>query len=165
MSTGQARVTVLVRVDPPDAFEVFTEEIDQWWRRSRRFRSFVEGTLRFEGGASGRLVEVSSDDSGAVREVGRVLAWEPGRKLTFEWRAANFGPDDLTEVEVRFEAVEGGTRVTLEHRGWDYIDADHPVRHGLRGPAFTSMIGLWWAELMTGLRLHVALRSAEPATT
>lgn len=29
----QARVTVLVAVDPETAFEVFTEEIDQWWRR------------------------------------------------------------------------------------------------------------------------------------
>jgi len=29
----QVRVTVLVAVDPEVAFKVFTEEIDQWWRR------------------------------------------------------------------------------------------------------------------------------------
>jgi len=54
-------------------------------------------------------------------------------------------------VEVRFQAVDGGTRVTLEHRGWGALRADHPVRHGLEGEAFGSMIGLWWAELLQSL--------------
>ena len=34
----QVRVTVLVAVDPEVAFKVFTEEIDQWWRRGVKFR-------------------------------------------------------------------------------------------------------------------------------
>jgi hypothetical protein len=33
---------------------------------------------------------------------------------------------------------------------------DHPVRHGLEGHAFTRMIGLFWGDLMTALREHVA---------
>jgi hypothetical protein len=27
----------------------------------------------------------------------------------------------MTEVEVRFEPIYGGTRVVLEHRGWDAL--------------------------------------------
>ena len=30
--------------------------------------------------------------------------------------------------------------------------------HGLAGAAFSRMIGLWWADLMTALREHTAAR-------
>src|SRR6266850_1351361 len=43
-----ARVTTLVEVDPAEAFEVFTREIDAWWKRGPRYR-FASGALRFEG--------------------------------------------------------------------------------------------------------------------
>ena len=35
----QARVTVGVAVPPEEAFRVFTQEVDLWWRRGRRFRN------------------------------------------------------------------------------------------------------------------------------
>jgi uncharacterized protein YndB with AHSA1/START domain len=149
-----ARVTAFVRLDPDEAFDVFTNEIDSWWRRGPRYR-FVggEGTLRFEGGANGRLVE-TTPGSNEEFEIGRVLAWERGGRLAFEWRARAFAPGEVTEVEIRFERVEGGTSVVLEHRGWEAIAAAHPVRHGLVAPAFTDMIGLWWAEVLTSYRAH-----------
>jgi hypothetical protein len=59
-------------------------------------------------------------------------------------------------VEIRFEATESGTRVTLEHRGWDALRGDHPVRHGLEGPAFTAMIGMHWGDLVTGFRFRAS---------
>jgi hypothetical protein len=33
MSGDAARVSVTVAVPPPLAFEIFTAEIDRWWRR------------------------------------------------------------------------------------------------------------------------------------
>ena len=153
-----ARVTTFVRVDPREAFEVFTAEIDSWWRRGPRYRIAGEGTLRFEGGAGGRLVEVIPG-GGPEFEVGRVLAWEPGARLAFEWRARNFAPGEVTHVEVRFQRAEGGTSVVLEHRGWEAIAGKHPVRHGLTGSSFSDMIGLWWGELMTSYRVHAAKRA------
>ncbi|HEX9573513.1 MAG TPA: SRPBCC domain-containing protein [Myxococcales bacterium] len=147
-----ARVTTVVEVDPAEAFEVFTREIDAWWKRGLRYRS-GNGALRFEGGRGGRLVEAQG---GGDLEIGRVLVWEPGERLLFEWRARNFAPGEVTEVEVRFERAERGTRVVLEHRGWEAIPAKHPVRHGLAGPAFTDMMGLWWAELLTSYRTRAA---------
>lgn len=152
-----ARVTTLVRLEPSEAFEVFTSEIDTWWRRGPKYRvGGGEGTLRFEGGAGGRLVELHA--GGKELEIGRILAWEPGARLAFEWRARNFAPDEVTQVEIRFERAEGGTSVVLEHRGWEAIAAKHPVRHGLTGTAFSDMIGLWWGELMTSYRLHSSKR-------
>jgi hypothetical protein len=155
MSRGdKATVSVTVAVAQVTAFEVFTREIDLWWRRGPRFRFGRQpGQLSFEPGLGGRLFESFTSDSGVhVREVGRVTVWEPPSRLMFNWRNANFSDDECTEVEVLFEPTESGTRVTVQHRGWAALRADHPARHGLQGADFSRMMGLWWGDLMTGLR-------------
>jgi len=156
------RVTTTVAVDPATAFAVFTEEVDLWWRRGPRyrFRAGREGTLVFEPGVGGRLVEVYGGPPGDEYEVGKVRVWEPGRRLVFVWRGNDFAAGEETEVEVRFERAAAGTRVVLEHRGWEALRADHPARHGLAGPAFASMVGLWWGDLLTTLRARAAPRAA-----
>jgi len=164
-ATDCIRVTTVVATDPASAFDLFTREVDAWWRRGPRFRQGLgrPSVMRFEGAEGGRLLEIYSDDAGGSFEVGRILAWKPADRLVFEWRGYNFEPDLVTEVEVRFERAEGGTRVTLEHRGWDRVPLGHGVRHGYGASnAFTSMIGLWWGDLLTSLRAHARGR---PLTT
>jgi hypothetical protein len=154
-----ATVSVQVGVAPADAFDVFTREIDLWWRRGPRFRlgGRRRGVLALEPCAGGRLFETFELPSGQrTVEVGRVTAWDPPGRLGFEWRAANFGPHETTFVEVAFATSGAGTLVTVRHRGWSAIPDDHPVRHGLTGAAFLRFIGLWWGDLMTSLREHVA---------
>ncbi len=154
MSDGEtARVTTFVAVSPQHAFEVFTDEVDLWWRRGPRFRGGgATSELRFERDAQGhRLVEQSGGD---VFEIGRVRVWQPGARLVLDYRLRNFAPSESTEVEIRFEPSGTGTRVTLEHRGWSAIHAKHPARHGLSGEAFSSMIGLHWGDVLTGYRQH-----------
>lgn len=160
-SAELVRVTTTVAVDPATAFAIFTEEVDRWWRRGprHRFRPGRDGTLAFEPGAGGRLVEVYAP--GDEHEVGEVRVWEPGRRLVFAWRGVGFAPGEETEVEVRFERAAAGTRVTLEHRGWEALRADHPARHGLAGPAFASLMGLWWGDQLNALRARAA-RPAAP---
>ena len=151
------RTTTVVPADPAAAFEFFTSEVDLWWRRGPRFRQGLgrPSVMRFEGGEGGRLVELYTDAEGGAFEIGRVLAWKPGDQLVFEWRGVSFEPGLVTEVEVRFEPAERGTRVTLEHRGWDRVPVSHASRHGYgTSNAFTSMIGLWWGDLLTALRVH-----------
>ncbi|RYZ41965.1 MAG: activator of HSP90 ATPase [Myxococcaceae bacterium] len=155
-SADRARVTTFVAVSPLDAFEVFTQETDAWWIKGPRYRGLhsPQGVLRFEPpGPDGRLLETSETE---VLEIGRVLVWEPGARLVFQWRASNFAPGETTEVEVRFEPSFGGTRVVLEHRGWDSIRMDHPVRHGMDGPTTVARMGRWWGDLVTRFRLRAA---------
>jgi hypothetical protein len=150
-SDDSVTVTTVVPADPRAAFALFTDEVNAWWRRGPRYRFGPrDGTLRF---TDGRFVE--EFDDGEVYEVGRESAWEPGARLVFTWRGRGFAHDELTEVEVRFVTVEGGTRVTVEHRGWARLAKDHPMRHGLSGRAFVDMIGLWWADQATALRRSV----------
>jgi uncharacterized protein YndB with AHSA1/START domain len=155
-------VTTLVAVDPLTAFEVFTRDIDLWWKRSprHRFAPGGEGILRFEGGPHGRLVEAWGPTEHEAFEVGRVMAWEPGKRLAFEFRLPSFGPTDKTEVEVRFEPEGEKTRVSLEHRGWDRLPAGHPARHGLEGGAFATLVGLYWGDLLVAARAHLEARRA-----
>ena len=156
-----ATVSVLVRVAPEVAFDVFTREIDLWWRHGPQFRiaGRRQGKLFFEGGLGGRLFETFESPSGPrTFEVGKVTLWDPPRRVDLEWRGVNFKPGEKTSVEVTFEQSESGTVVTVRHRGWSKLPEDHPARHGLVGAAFSRMIGLWWGQLMTSLREHVETR-------
>jgi uncharacterized protein YndB with AHSA1/START domain len=153
-----ATVSVFVAVPPDSAFQVFTEEIDQWWRTGPRFRIGGKraGRIYFEPGPSGRLFETFDVASGTrTFEVGKVTVWEPPARLALEWRGVNFKPGEKTFVEVTFEPMRDGTTVTVRHSGWSALPPKHPARHGLEGPAFTRTIGLFWGDLMTSLREHV----------
>lgn len=153
----QARVSVSVAVEPASAFRIFTEEIDQWWRRGSKYRVSGKGRgiLHLESGVGGRLFEqIESAGGPRVVETGRVTAWEPPARLVFEWRAVNFAPSEKTEVEVTFAPAPSGTLVTVTHRGWSRIRPDHPARHGSQVPVFIRDLGMWWGELMSSLREH-----------
>jgi uncharacterized protein YndB with AHSA1/START domain len=157
--TDRIRVITEVPVDPDKAFDLFTRQVDAWWRRGPRFRNHDgrSSTMRFEGGEGGRFVEQYTDAEGGAFEIGRIKTWKPGDRLVFEWRAGNFAPGLTTEVEVRFERTAAGTRVTLEHRGWDGVPLEHAARHGYGASnAFVSLYGLWWGDLLTTLRQHAA---------
>lgn len=149
-------VTVFVEVPIADAFAVFTEEIDRWWRRGPAFRLAGKspGTMTLEPKLGGRFVEHWGD--GKTREIGIITTWEPPTHLVFEWRAFNFEPGEITTVELWFDSSGEGTRVKLEHRGWSTIRDDHPVRHGKAVEAFIRDLAMWWGGLLTSFRENAA---------
>jgi uncharacterized protein YndB with AHSA1/START domain len=155
-------VTVFVKVSPTDAFRVFTHETDLWWRHGRKFRigGRRPGRIAFEEGPGGRLFETFELPSGSrILDVGKITVWDPPSLLAFEWRNVNFTADQKTLVEVSFREFGDGTLVQLRHSGWNMLPAKHPARHGLQGPDFSRMIGLWWGELMSSMREYVAERT------
>ena len=154
-AADKVAVTVFVAVPPADAFEVFTTEIDQWWRRGPAYRVSGKqpGVLHLEPRLGGRLFEEYREGS-ALHEVGTITAWDPPGHLAFEWRSVTFVPGETTQVDIRFDASGDGTRVTLEHRGWAAIRGDHPVRHGKPPGQFIGDLGMWWASLLRALGEH-----------
>ncbi len=151
-------VTITVAVPPARAFAAFTEEIDQWWRRGLAYRvaGRKPGTLVLEPRAGGRLFEQYEGREGPrTHEAGKVTVWEPPSRLAFEWRGSNFEPGEVTLVEIAFEPTESGTRLDLVHSGFAALRPDHPVRHGDPVAAFIRRLGLWWGDLLSGLREHV----------
>lgn len=153
--TSAVIVSLRVEASPQEAFDTFTQEIGAWWRPNPLFQLTPrgDGRLRFEPGEGGRLVAVLPDDE--EFEVGRVLEWAPGEKLVVSWRQATFLPDHVTELEVRFEPVRDGTRVTVEHRGWDGIPQAHAARHGFELILFQHRLAGHWRVLLAAMRERV----------
>jgi hypothetical protein len=150
--TAAVIVALRVAASPARAFEVFTREIGLWWQSHALFELSRkgDGTLRFDPeGPGGRLVTRFAD--GREWEIGAVRHWEPGARLAFGWRLPSFGPDQATEVEVRFEAVGAETRVTVEHRGWDTIPQKHVARHGFELMLFQRRLGEHWRGLLKAM--------------
>jgi uncharacterized protein YndB with AHSA1/START domain len=141
-TTSTATASIEVAVDPDTAFTVFTADIGVWWKRGTPYWNDAERgrELRFEPEVGGRLIEVHDQGSGEGFEIGRVLVWEPGRRLVFTWRQGDWGTSETTDVEVRFEAVGQGTRVTVEHGGWDRVPS--------AGPGLSAGYSHGWAELL-----------------
>jgi uncharacterized protein YndB with AHSA1/START domain len=150
----RSKVFLALRVpaDPVRAFEAFTREIASWWQPDRLFQITPEGDgeLRFEPGVNGRLVTRLSN--GETFEIGRILVWEPGKRLVFVWRQSSFWPEQSTEVEVLFEAVGEETRVSIEHRAWDTIPQRHVARHGFPEGVTLQRVADWWRASLWALR-------------
>ena len=147
--TSHVLVSIRVAATPARAFEVFTREIGAWWQPNGLFRFTRKspGELRFEPGPNGRLIEILAD--GEIFEIGRITKWQPGVRLAFTWRQETFAPEQLTRVEVRFEAVGAETRVTVEHYGWDTIPPEHVARHHFPDAIFLRRHAEWWQALLS----------------
>jgi uncharacterized protein YndB with AHSA1/START domain len=120
--------SVLVSLPVDEAFRLFTAGISQWWPLASHSVGGDEAiSCTIEGKVGGRVYETQMDKSQS--EWGRVLAWEPPRRLAFTFYPGRT-PADSTEVEVTFQAEPGGTRLTLIHRGWEHcgetIQAERP---------------------------------------
>ncbi len=146
--TSRVIVSMRMSASPARVFQAFTEEVGVWWRPNTLFQFTPRdpGRVAFQGGQGGRFMEILAD--GKEFEIGRITAWEPGVRLAFGWRQASFSGGQHTHVEVRFEPVENGTRVTIEHVGWDSIPASHVARHGFPGSIFLRRLGEWWTDLL-----------------
>jgi uncharacterized protein YndB with AHSA1/START domain len=125
--TAPLTVTKSITVDaPPDrAFAVFTTGMSTWWpMESHHIGENLAVEVVIEPRAGGRWFERAAD--GSECDWGRVLTWDPPRRLVFTWqigpgREPVPDPDRASEVEVRFR----DERVELTHRGFE--------RHGPSG--------------------------------
>jgi Activator of Hsp90 ATPase homolog 1-like protein len=106
--------SVTVDASLETAFETFTNGMTSWWPTGSH-RLFEDSTVVFEERVGGRVYERNA--AGEEGDWADVLAWEPPHRFILRWRVnPNRGP---TEVEVTFRPEGTGTRVDLEHRGWD----------------------------------------------
>lgn len=141
------RVAVEVAVDPTTAFLIFTQEIGRWWRPGPLNWNDADRAVgvRIETGPGGRWIEVHDRKTGEGVTQGRFIIWELGARLVFLYQDAGHLLDG-TEVEIRFEPVKGGTRVTLEHRGWERVASEAVMRaRNLKRWGWGNILN-WYAE-------------------
>jgi DNA-binding transcriptional ArsR family regulator/uncharacterized protein YndB with AHSA1/START domain len=112
------RKTVLVDFAPADAFELFTARIATWWPvRTHSYGGEKVTSVVFEGHVGGRVYEVTADGE---QDWARVLAFDPPNGFLLEWL---IGEACGSEVEVTFTAEGPGSRVVLEHRGFEQAES------------------------------------------
>lgn len=111
--------TLTVPLSPEKAFQLFTAGIATWWPLATH--SVAEGkaeTVIMEPRAGGRFYERTSD--GKEAPWGEVRVWDSPRRLVYSWHPGR-SADTAQEVELRFSPMGSGTRVDLDHRGWEVL--------------------------------------------
>jgi uncharacterized protein YndB with AHSA1/START domain len=114
--TEPIRRDITVPVAPARAFEVFTAGMTTWWPAHHHIGSAPIAEIVVEPREGGRWFTRHED--GTETATGYVRIWDPGRRLVLTWQITHdwgYDEDLVTVVDVRFEAVDGGTRVALEH--------------------------------------------------
>ena len=94
--------SIEVPLKPRRAFEGFVEDLST---------GLTLRGLRFVPGPRGQVIQ-------AGRTVGRVRGWEPGTRILLEWHAIEWEPARTASLEIRFEPIRPGTRISLRYLGW-----------------------------------------------
>ena len=127
-ATTIAPVRRELTVDAPieRAFDVFVD-LPSWWPRETHHLGPTPADAVMEPFAGGRCFN-RADEDGTETDWGRVLEWDPPRRVVFAWMITPrwaCEPDVAasSEVEVRFTDLGAGrTHVLLEHRGFERYD-------------------------------------------
>lgn len=116
-----ARGTILARVDiavPPERVfrSLTTEELTKWWGSDELYR-VTAFTIDPRPGGAWRSDGVGSDGT-PFHVGGKVLEFDPPRKLVQTWQPS-WEPDvPPTTVSYSLDPIESGTRVTVVHSGF-----------------------------------------------
>jgi uncharacterized protein YndB with AHSA1/START domain len=138
---NEVQAAVRVPVAPSRAFELFTANVDVWWRKGERYGGTAVLGHRFDPYVGGQFVQILQDRDAPL---GDILDWDPPRLLRFTWRQSNWLPDEVTYVEVTFTPDADGTRVLLRHEGFDDVNSDIGCDVGYRA-GWAELMG-WFAE-------------------
>jgi uncharacterized protein YndB with AHSA1/START domain len=131
------RATTSVPVPPERAFEAFAGELGSWWPREYTWGQGALMSIGIAAPEDGGLC-TETGPHGFRCDWGRVLAWQPPRRLVFTWqissaRVPDPDPDHASEVEVSFTPDGDETRVDLVHSGFE--------RHGEGAESYSSAMG------------------------
>lgn len=119
MTSISVRKSITVDCAQAHAFDIFVHRQSEWWERDKCLGEAPLQQAIAEPYAGGRWYEI--DSKGAECSWGKVVVYEPPRRVVFAWQISagwKYDPSIYTELEVRF-IPEGDkrTRVELEHRG------------------------------------------------
>lgn len=130
---------VSVSLSVEAAFNLFTEGIASWWPlQSHSVGNEHAKTCVFEGHAGGRIYEIQDDGSQA--DWGRVLTWEPPRRVIFSWHPGR-KENTAQKVEVNFTGEKDSTRVELVHTGWQLLGEQADEMRGQYESGWNYVLG------------------------
>jgi uncharacterized protein YndB with AHSA1/START domain len=134
------RKEISVEAPQERAFRVFTTNMEAWWPAAHHIGKADFKHAVMEPKVGGRWYEIGVD--GSECDWGKVLVWEPPRRIVLAWSITaewQYDPNFVTEVEVTF-TVQGPKRtlLQLEHRNLErFGDAAEQVR-GMLEPGWAG---------------------------
>ena len=136
------RKEIVVEAPIERAFRVFTDNLDSWWPRGHHIGKAPLQRAVLEPELGGRWYEIGDD--GSECNWGKVLAWDPPRRLLLAWQIDaqwQYDAKLITELEVTFTA-QGAQRtlVELEHRNLE--------RFGEAAAALREMMDRGWSGIV-----------------
>ncbi|HLF00213.1 MAG TPA: SRPBCC domain-containing protein [Gaiellaceae bacterium] len=132
------RKTVTVDCAVEEAFRIFTTDARSWWPVETHSIHVDVPEIVFEEREGGEVYEVSAD--GEKGHWATVIGWEPPSRLVLAWNILE-AESTPTEVEVRFLPEGNGTRVELEHRGWDGLAEDAAAKRASYDSGWDFVLG------------------------
>jgi uncharacterized protein YndB with AHSA1/START domain len=146
------RREVTVEASQERCFEVFTAGFDSWWpRESHHIGEADAQEVVIEPRVGGRWLERGVDGSECTW--GRVLEWDPPRRIRLSWQLNaqwQFDPDEAvcTFVEATFTPLaDGSTQVELVHSGFKRAADGAVIRDAVsRDGGWGSLLELYGAE-------------------
>lgn len=145
MEQDATRHEIMVALPPTAAFRLFAEGFDRWWPREYCWGGDSCVEIGMEPRAGGACREIGPE--GFRCDWGRVLEWDPPRRLVFTWQVnadRSPQPDAArgSEVAVVFAPLGARTRVLLTQSGF--------ARHGEGWEAYRDGMGgaMGWPLLL-----------------
>jgi uncharacterized protein YndB with AHSA1/START domain len=136
--TDPLRISFDVACSPERAFELWTARTAVWWPAAHTVSARPDVEVVIEPGVGGRIYERTPE--GEEHDWGQVTGWDPPSRLSYLWHLRQ-DRADATEVEITFAPAErAGTRMSIEHRGWDAL--------GARGAGQRELNQLGWTRLL-----------------
>ena len=90
---------IVVETSQERAFQVFTDGIDRWWPREHHIGKSPLKRAVIEPQQGGRWYAICED--GTECDTGKVLAWDPPRRVLLAWQLTakwEYDPSFVTEV-------------------------------------------------------------------
>ncbi len=126
-------------IPPAGAFECFAARFGEWWPALTHSLARSAATrCEMELHVGGRVLERAP--GGDEHLWGSVTCVEPGRRLCFTWHPGR-EPGSAQWVEVRFEPLGSGSRVTLTHGGWEALGEVAPILRREYVPGWRYVFG------------------------
>lgn len=136
--------TVEVPVSPAKAWQALVEDVGQWWPADHTWFGDA-AALSIEARAGGCFCERSGDREAAHMQVAYV---EPGKLLRMLGALGPLQGMGLNgALDWKFEAIEGGTRITM----WNRVGGYTPDDLG----AFAEVVDRVKAQQLSGLAEHL----------
>jgi ubiquinone/menaquinone biosynthesis C-methylase UbiE len=102
---NSTKITTELSLEPEVAFDLIVDELTN---------SLSRKGLNFTPGPNGLI---KSGDF----VIGRSINWQRGRIISMDWHPESWRPETKGSLEIKFEPMEPGTLITVEHSGMEEL--------------------------------------------